>query len=351
MNILFIGNANLKYAARSHYIYNTRVHNGLIRNNHFVYFFSDRDEVRTLSPLGIRAIGQHRANQKLLSVVKDLRPDIILMTHVNLIEEETFRIIKRQYPDIRIGRINVDALYAPHNVQNLKEYGDVVDATFITSGGPALQEFSSEDQPFYFVPNMTDNSIDTGRAFEMTAPEHDVSCFMHNDNHWDERTRLHLANGLRDKLPELKTFYRGFNGQPSIRGVQYLDALSNSAMALSLSRSIIDGMVSTAETRYLYSSDRVAHVMGNGALALISDQFGLQDLYGKDEVVFFEELGDLVEQVEFYKKNPKARMAIAKKGWEKAHNEFNETIVLRYIIERLMEKPLSRDYAWPTKAW
>jgi Glycosyl transferases group 1 len=351
MNILLIGNAGRHHAGTNHYLYNTRIYNGLVRGGHNVYFFSDTDEFRDLSPLSIGLIGKYRVNQKLLTLVKNFRPDVILMVQSNLIDDETFRIIKRQNMDIRIGRISIGALYSPQNIKNLKLYSSVIDASFVTTAGRALEEFSDKDQPFYFIPNITDSGIDGGRAFDLPSPEHDVSCFMNNNSPWDDRTRLHIANGLSNALPDLKTFYRGFNDQPGLFGAHYVEALQNSAMALSLSRFIIGNMVSTPETRNLYSSDRLAHILGNGVLALIPDQFGLDDLYSKDEVVFFDDVEDLAEKVSYYKAAPKARMTIAKKGWQKAHNEFNEIVVMNYVIERLMEKPLSREYAWPTKAW
>ena len=351
MKILFIGNANFKHAGNSHFSYNTRIRNGLIRNGHYLYYFSDRDEVNTSSPLGIRMIGQRRANKKLLKVADYLQPDAIIMAHVNLIDAETLRIIKRRFPEVRIGRVNVDAIYSPNNRANLKNYADLIDATFITSGGPALSQFSALDQKFYFIPNMTDASIDTGQAFTLDTPQYDLTCIMHNDTSGDDRHRLDLALGVQGALPELKTCYRGFNGQLGIRGTEYLTALQNSAMALNLNRLVVDGMESTPGNRYLYSSDRLAHIMGSGVLAFTSDQFGLQDLYKDDEMVFFSDKNDLIDKVRFYKNNIAARQKIAKNGWQTAHRDFNEVIVMKYVLERLFDKPLSQDYAWPTQAY
>jgi hypothetical protein len=351
MKILFIGNANLKFAARNHFYYNTRIYNGLIRNGHYVYFFSDRDEVRRGSVFGLKKIGRHKANIRLLNIVKDFRPQAIIITHVNLINDETFRLIKERYPEIRIGRINVDALFTPKNNASLLNYSNHIDATFITTGGPALGTFAQQDNPFYFIPNITDSSIDTGRAFAHEALHYDLACFMHNDNKRDERTRLNLANGVVAALPELKTCYRGFNKQPNIRGHEYIDFMQNSAMALNLSRMVVDDMESTPETRYLYSSDRIAHIMGNGVLAFSSDKFSLNHLYSDQEMVFFSELEDLVEKVRFYHQNPAARQKIAQAGWERAHRDFNETTVVKYVLERLFDKPLSQEYNWPTRAW
>ncbi len=42
---------------------------------------------------------------------------------------------------------------------------------------------------------------------------------------------------------------------------------------------------------------------------------------------------------------------IAKHGWEKSHNCFNERLVAKYMIEVAFRLPLSEDYMWPTETY
>jgi hypothetical protein len=167
----------------------------------------------------------------------------------------------------------------------------------------------------------------------------------------DEVERLQLANGIVSAIPGLRTCYGGFNGGPSVRGTAYLESLAQSAMGLNLSKTISNDARSTPETRHLYSSDRIAHFMGNGCLTFTQEGFNLQEIYSEDEVVFFKGLPDLTEKVRFYRDNPALRQKVAKKGWQKAHEKFETTIVMRYVLERLLERPLSQAYAWPGQGY
>lgn len=353
LKIVFVGNGNLKFAGLRHFGYDTRIFNGLVRNGHCIYWFSDRDEVRQASPFGVlKDIGRKRANEKLLQVVDNIKPDAIVLAHVDTIFNETFQEIRRRLPSVRIGQVNVDPLFNPTNRANLLRRSPVVDATFVTTGGPALEGVSGPNNTCYFIPNFSDSSIDTGTAFASADLPYDVACFMHADTGKDDEVdRLKLANGIVSAIPGLRTCYGGFNGGPSVRGTAYLESLAKSAMGLNLSKTISNDARSTPETRYLYSSDRIAHFMGNGCLVMTQDGFALQEIYAADEVIFFQGLPDLTEKVRFYKENPAARQKAAQQGWRKAHEQFETTIVMKYVLERLLGWPLSRTYAWPVQGY
>ncbi len=353
LKIVYIGNGNQKFAGQRHFGYDTRMFNGLVRNGHCVYFFSDRDEVRQQSPLGLlKPVGRARANQKLLQVADNIRPDAIVFSHVDTIDPETFEEIRRRLPEVRIAQINVDPLFNPTNRRNVLSRGQSVDATFSTTGGPALSAFARDRSPCYFIPNFSDSSIDTGTAFADERPAFDIACFMNVNPKKpdDEADRLALVNGLVSAIPDLRACFGGFNGLPSVRGHAYIGGLAKSAMGLNLSK-LYSGAPSSPESRYLYSSDRIAHILGNGCLAFIESNFGLHELYAPDETVFFNGLADLTDKVRYYRDHPADRQALAKKGWEKAHREFEVTIVMKYILERLFDKSLTQTYSWPVDAY
>lgn len=354
MKIVFVGNGNFRFAGLRHFGYDTRIFNGLVRNGHCVYLFSDRDELRQLSPLGLfRKKGRARANEKLLKVVDNIRPDALVLVHVDTIGTETYAEIRRRHPGIRIAQINVDPLFNPTNRANLLRRAPMVDATFVTSGGPALSSVTAKGKRAYFLPNFTDSSIDTGTAFADAEPRFDVACFMHADTGMagDEAERLALANGVASGVAGVKTCYGGFNGAGSIRGRAYYDSLAQSAMGLNLSKHFSNEAPSTPETRYLYSSDRIAHFMGNGCLTFTQRGFALEEIYAEDEVVYFEGLADLVEKVDWHKRNPAQRQAAARKGWERAHGPFETTNVMKYMLEQLFERPLTGHYPWPVTSY
>jgi hypothetical protein len=351
MRIIFFGNPYTRLDGARAFGLTTRFYNGLLRGGNSVFYYADREEARNAGLYGIlKKTGIEKANRKLLKTIENIRPEALVFSHTGIITPETIHEIRVKYPDIRIAYLNIDALFCPKNIRHIEYMRDFCDAIFMTTGSAALQKYATEKCRFYFMPNITDRSMDTGRAFEIETPPYDVAAFMHgDDNHvQDQAHRLNLASRVASEIDGIKTFYRGFNGNPRIAGYDYLESLGQSGMTLCLNRHSCDGMQSTPETRRLYSSDRMAHVMGNGSLAIMSSDFDQQGLYSDKETVIFSSDDELVDKVRFYKNNSAARQAIAKAGWEKAHNALNEEIVMTYILERLFDKPLSRHYEWPT---
>lgn len=76
---------------------------------------------------------------------------------------------------------------------------------------------------------------------------------------------------------------------------------------------------------YLYSSDRMAHAMGNGCLTYIDRHTGFGGLFGEDEAGFFSSAEEVIEQIERFRKFPAERAKTAERGWRHYHALFNET--------------------------
>ena len=76
-------------------------------------------------------------------------------------------------------------------------------------------------------------------------------------------------------------------------------------MGLNLSRGL--------PTKY-YSSNRIASLMGNGLLTFIDQKTMLEDFFNKNEIVFYNNLNDLADKINFYKKNDVLRKKIAMNG-------------------------------------
>lgn len=349
MRILFIGNTNRKLSGQRYYRFDHRIHNGLIRNGHAVHFFCDREEAQGF--IRSRSAKRKRVHEALLKVAKHFQPEMLLVSHTNIVTCDMLLDVRAMLPGIRMAQFSVDTFYSDSNRHGLKSRQPAVDATFSTTGGAILKEMAAGGSPYYFLPNITDANIDTGRAFESDALPYDVSCFLNgNDNEpADHRERIGYATGIADAIPGLTCCYRGFNGAPGVTGAEYIEKLSAAAMGLSLTRAQINGVLSTPEARYLTASTRLAHIMGNGSLAISQDIFGLEDLYTTDEMVFFYDLPDLIDKVRFYRDNPAERRRLAENGWKKAHGEFSSDVLMQYLVERTMGLPLSRPYAFPTE--
>ena len=96
-------------------------------------------------------------------------------------------------------------------------------------------------------------------------------------------------------------------------------------MGLNLSRGL--------PTKY-YSSNRIASLMGNGLLTFIDKKTQLGDIFKKNEIISYENLDDLANKINFYKKNDHERKKIAKNGKDKYFKIFNETKISKYIIDK-----------------
>jgi spore maturation protein CgeB len=122
------------------------------------------------------------------------------------------------------------------------------------------------------------------------------------------------------------------NNKEPIWGNDFFQAIKNSKMGLNLSRGL--------PTKY-YSSNRIATLMGNGLLTFIDKKTEFDDIFKSNEIVLYENINDLRDKIQFYKKNDSLRKKIAKNGQNKYFKLFNETTISKYIIEASMGKKVS----------
>ena len=102
-----------------------KLSNGIIRGNHRLLEFSDRDLVRFESPLHIRPLGKKIVNRKLIETCDNFRPDLIIIGHCDLITEKTLQEIRQLLPETKIAHWFLDALWPPRNISRLQELLDL----------------------------------------------------------------------------------------------------------------------------------------------------------------------------------------------------------------------------------
>ena len=66
--------------------------------------------------------------------------------------------------------------------------------------------------------------------------------------------------------------------------------------------------------------------------------FMVSTVFKKDELVFYNDVNDLVDKVNFYKNNDKIRKKIAHKGRKKYFKLFSEVKTTKYIIDTSLGK-------------
>ena len=135
-----------------------------------------------------------------------------------------------------------------------------------------------------------------------------------------------FLNRLINKLNNnIKYDFYGYKNKQPIWGDDFYVALKNSKMGLNLSR---------GEPTKLYSSNRIASLMGNGLLTFVDRKTEFNKIFSGNEVILYNTVDDLSDKINFYKKNEKLRIKIAKNGQKKYFKLFNEKKISKYIVEK-----------------
>ena len=324
-----------------------KISHGLIRNGHNVLDFSDRDILKAYSCFGkLKQLGKKPFNKLFYEYCVDTQPDGIILGHADTIAPSTLAMIRKALPEVKILQWNVDCInpnISSGNIERIKSKIDLVDATVITTADKKLlNQFEPKKHKVGFMPNPVDASIETGKAFEIENPECDLVFPATPKSKREFCGNMMLTKDILARIASNidmnKVLFSRADGI-NLTGGEYQRVFSSSAMGLSINASNHD---------YLYSSDRMAHLMGNGVLALVDRRTGFGDLFNEDEIAFYTTEEELYKKIAFYRTNAKERMKIAKKGWQKYHQLFNERIVAKYIADLMFDEFDASDYQWPT---
>jgi len=275
----------------------------------------------------------------LLNTFKNYSPDLIFFGHTKNIERNTIQECKSINANLIISQWNEDPVmqslnYSKQNIKNILNYSDIVDHTFITTDPSVLkkQKFDIKNLHFFFVP--VDKNIE---CFDVSKkkPLKDLFYAMsHGVNRATLKkgkndSRIHFLNSLINKIVNIDYDFYGFQNKEPIWGNDFYKALINSKMGLNLSRGL--------PTKY-YSSNRIASLMGNGLLTFVDKKTQLNDIFNKKEIVLYENISDLSQKINFYKKNDNLRVKISSAGKKKYFKLFNELKTTKYIIDKSLGK-------------
>lgn len=352
MRILHASFTHLKTLGARNYLLPVRVNNGFIRNNHEVYWFSDRDVARCSSMFGSRKMGVGACNRKFLQVCRNFEPEVIALCSADIISPETLMEARRLLPDAAVFQYYIDPLFDKSNLNNVRSKADVVDWTFVTTAGPVLSRVAGARSRVAFIPNPVDASIDTHRCHEQTDLPTDVFFAGHRSPWSDtEDLRLRFPQLLRERLPEVRVAAYGLGFGESLYGAAFMRALGQSKIGLNFSQRTPSAQSGPGGELYLYSSDRIGLFLGSGLLVFSTREFSLSELYGQDALVEVEGDGDFIDKLSYYLENDSERQQVARTGYELGHREFNERLVSQFMMEATLELPFSHDYCWPTESF
>jgi hypothetical protein len=335
MRIVYACNMMLRRYGSWKFFTDIKLLNGMIRNNWNVCTFSDRDVARLAAPLGIKPLGIRLANRHFIETCDNFKPDAIILGHCDIISNQTLREIKRRHPNVPIIYYNIDALWIERNVNKIHHRKEVVNAIFCTTGGDALKQFRNNRNIVGYIPNAVDASIDCHDNSIKTEFERDLMYCGKGDT-TDDRYPLivSLHERLKDKL-QFETY--GIYGKPDAWGQGYERILTTSKMALNLNR--IEGWP-------LYSSDRLAQLMGNGLLAFVWDKGHMRKILDDSHAAFFKDEDDLVSKVIQFHNDDSMRQSVAAAGRAYYHEHFSAQRVTLYMLEKATSKSPSNSYGW-----
>lgn len=316
-----------------------KISNGLTRNGFYVMNYPDRDLCRMFGFGHMNFLGKKRINKHLISFCKAVVPDALVIGHADVFDLETLAEIKNLFPHLKILQWSCDWIvpeFAQKNIASLKKYLPLVDVLCITTGDKKLlSAFKTNNNIVAYLPNIADKSIETGRVFENAQPLYDIMLATNTGKRQfcgQDVAIESLVDTANQKVENLKWKLAGIKGFPPLNGYEYIENLQQTAMGLSLSR---------LNDVYLYSSDRMAHIMANGGLAFIDRRTGFNDIFNEQEAAFYSEPDEFYDKLRFFKQNSSERMKIAQNGYNKIHQEFNEKIVTQYMMDLLFQNPIS----------
>ena len=308
-----------------YYSGNNKISNGLIRNGHMVHNFSYRDVARHQAPMQIKSLGIQKMNRRLIETVQAIEPDLLLLGHSEFVSNQALYEIRRLQPNIKIAMWWVDAL-ANFLVSRdfFIERIDLVDDFFLTTDPRELKNFFTLDKPLeniHFMPNICDASMDSGRAFDVKDPRHDLLFIGRKAD-----LRAMLIDFLETDLAGLNVGLYGQNSDTLVQGRAYIDLLSDCRMAINFSR---------YNDISLYSSDRQVHLAANGCLTFTPDTPNMRDLFSEEEMVYFSDLEDLKNKIMHYHAHPDEGRLIAKAGHARAHRDYECQAVTAQMMDKI----------------
>jgi len=342
--VLLVGNFGRKTLQRAWFNTESKLANGFIRLGDHVLTFSDRDAAREATPLRAQAFGARRMARDLVATAAHYRPHLALFGHCDTLRAQDYAALRAAAPGVRLATFCVDAAFRAGTMAAFAARAACMDAAFITTGdAAAVAPFGFPKGRLYFMPNPVDAAVECARAFD--APRARLA--------WDG---MFLGTGigareaqladLRAALPPEFRFFDGGRAKTAGRlsSTQFLDTLATAAMAPNLP--LDDGP--EAPIHRLYSSDRIAQLLGQGVLTLTPARSGMEALY-EDGVVAWASRAELAEAMARLMGDDAARRRIAETGWRIAHARTSSAQVADWIAAvALGETPQAT--AWPDAA-
>ena len=340
LKVLHISN----FSERSDYrLYNinlaNKISNGLIKENLQIINFSDR----TFSKLN----NFSSIDEKILRITKNLRPNLILLGHTNSLKVETLKNIKDKFSETKFAFWYEDSINkkGPDFIKNkifLEKYKSYIDNYFVTTDINYV-DASLPKNKLNFIPIPCSTLTENLNLFETKkhlydifyAISHGVNRGILKKNKHDVREAF-IRNILNNSVNISCNFF-GFNNIQPIWGDKFNYEMSKCRFGLNLSR---------GEPVKYYSSNRIASYVANGLPTLMDEKIQYNDFFTNNEMIFYNNIQDLIDKINFYKKNERLRAKIGRNGKKKYFKIFNNKIVGDYILSKTLGTKPNYSYIW-----
>jgi glycosyltransferase involved in cell wall biosynthesis len=344
--ILHVTNLNERHNGRLFYNTGRRINNGLIKLGHTVQTLSDRDTIsreRKISDL----TGSKSLNNKLLEIISNYNPNLLMLGHADQIQNKTLKTIKKFYPNIKICQWFLDKMDDNEWKMNMDRFSKkfrYVDVNFCTTHPSTIKSLSKNN--VLFIPNPVDETFENLNIYNKKIFKHDLFFALSHGVHrgtlksGKSDKRENLLHKLIEFNSEIKFHIFGINQKQPIWAENFKNELSKCKMALNLSQ---------GTSLKFYSSDRIAQLVGNGILTFVDIKTKLNKIFSNNEIIFYKNFKDLSLKINKYKNDDKLRNLIAKNGMKKYHKHMNSKIVSEYMINKIFDINRKKRFFWEYK--
>ena len=327
LKILHVASFNERSDGSLFYATSNKLNNGFVKLGHFVHILDDKDFVRNNMINSVKKL-----NKKIINIVINLNPDLIVIGHTDRIYSKTYNDIKLINPNVKIIRWYIDSISEEFLVKNKKillDNIDNIDHLFLTSSIYKNNNFNKYKDKINFIPNPVDLSVETNKNFIKNFLPYDVFFALSHGQHRrvlkigksDERDNF--VNYLNKNLNATKNFFIASDHNNPKWGAEFYYYIKNSRMGLNISR---------GKNQNLYSSDRIATLVGNGLLTFVDRKTNYMKFFNEKELVFFSSKEELVNKINFFKRHENLAKKYAENAYKKYHKNFSSEKICLYML-------------------
>ena len=343
LKILHISNFGIKNDYR---IFNLsiarKISNGLIKNGHDVINFDYRN-------FNEGFIKKNSLDKKIISIIKNYRPNLVLLGHNNSLTRSTLISLKKQY-NCKIALwyedhvIKGDPSYRK-NLDLIEKNCDLIDNYFITTS-PDIIKTKIKKNKIYYLPIPVDRNIENEEFYKVKKDKDlffalslGVNFGKLKKNSFDERSKF-IDKLIECSKNRLKFNILGLYNQEPKWNYDFNNEVMICKTALNLSRG--------GPSKYA-SSNRIASLMGNGIVTFVDEKTKFQDFFRNGEIITYKNEADLINKLLLIKDDNNKLIKIAKLAKRNYFKYFENKIVSDFIISKTFNIKNKYEYIWYKK--